>query len=123
MPSAEHIRETLRRYAELVSAGDWKAISELYADDATVEDPVGSEVRRGRDAIEALYREAAAMKLHMELTGPVRVGGNEAAAPLLIRTSRPDGRTAFLDVIDTMAFDERGRITAMRAFWRPEDWR
>jgi steroid delta-isomerase len=121
--SAQQIRDTLKRYTELVSAGDWKAISALYADGATVEDPVGTELRRGRDAIEALYREAAGMKLHMQLTGPVCVAGNEGAAPLLITTTRPDGRQAFLDVIDVMSFDERGRITSMRAFWSPEDWR
>ena len=42
MPSAEHITETVNRYISLVAKGTADDIVELYADDATVEDPVGA---------------------------------------------------------------------------------
>ena len=51
MPDAAHIRQLVERYPELVTKTDIDAILALYADDATVEDPIGSEVRRGRDGI------------------------------------------------------------------------
>ena len=40
--TAEHVRNVFQRYCELVTAGDFDAIASLYAEDATVEDPVGS---------------------------------------------------------------------------------
>jgi steroid delta-isomerase len=41
MPTAERIRAVVARCGELVSRGDADAIAQLYAPDATVEDPVG----------------------------------------------------------------------------------
>jgi len=52
MPSAEHIADTVNRYISLVAKGSADDLVELYADDATVEDPVGGgEVHIGRQAI------------------------------------------------------------------------
>ena len=51
MPNAaktEAIRSTVNRYIELVAKGSADDLVELYADDATVEDPVGGEVHIGR---------------------------------------------------------------------------
>jgi ketosteroid isomerase-like protein len=72
--SAEHIRSVFARYVQLVTAGDVDAIAQLYAVDATVEDPVGSPVHRGRDAIRAFYR-ASAGSVDLVLEGRVRVAG------------------------------------------------
>ena len=41
MVSAEKITETVHRYLELVAGGSADDIADLFADDATVEDPVG----------------------------------------------------------------------------------
>lgn len=55
MPSAQHITDTVNRYIELVAKGGADELVELYADDATVEDPVGGEVHIGRQAIHGFY--------------------------------------------------------------------
>lgn len=115
MPEADHIRQVYDRYLERVTRGDIDGIVELYADDATIEDPIGSELRRGRDAIRAFY-EASAGRIVMKRSGPVRVAGNEAATPLCVLMG-PEGQRSALDVISTMVFDEAGRIAAMRAYW------
>ena len=47
MADADCIRETYDRYPELVNRADIDAIVELYAEDATIEDPIGSELRVG----------------------------------------------------------------------------
>ena len=78
MPDPNHIRQVYDRYPELVTKGDVDGIVELYADDATIEDPIGSDIRQGRAAIRAFY-EAAAGTITMKRTGPVRVAGHEAA--------------------------------------------
>ena len=103
------------RYPELVSKGDVEGIVALYHEDATIEDPIGSELRRGREAIRSFYASSAGSVL-MKLSGPVRVAGREAAAPLLVLLG-PEGQRQALDVIDVMTFDEEARITSMRAFW------
>jgi steroid delta-isomerase len=115
MANAEEIRRTVARYVELMNAGDADGIAALYAEDATLEDPIGAPPQRGREAILAWYR-AAAGKVRLELTGPVRVAGGEAAFPM-VGTIGATGSPAYLDIIDVMAFDAAGRIASMRAFW------
>ncbi len=116
MADANHIRQVYERYPEMVTKGDVEGIVELYSDDATIEDPIGSELHRGRDAIRAFYEAAANAKVIMKLTGPVRVAGNEAATPLVVLIG-PEGQQQALDIISAMVFDEKGKITSMRAFW------
>jgi steroid delta-isomerase len=116
-PTADHIRSILQRYVELVSAGDYEAITALYASDATVEDPVGSQPRRGREEIRDLYRNAAG-KVRLELQGNVRVAGTSAAAPMIGRPAGMEGM--IVEIVDVMTFNEEGLITSMQAYWGPD---
>lgn len=112
--TAEHVRHVFQRYCELVTAGDVDAIARLYAEDATVEDPVGSTPHRGRDAIREFYR-ASAGNVRLELEGRVRSAGNEGAAAMIARPAAdPSLRVETLDV---MVFRDDGLIAAMRAYW------
>jgi steroid delta-isomerase len=118
MPDPNEIRGVLERYAKLLTAGDHRALAALYADDATIEDPIGAPLQLGADAIAKFY-EASAGKVTMKLTGPVRVAGREAAAPFRVLVG-PEGQRSVIDVIDVMTFDDEGKITSMRAFWSPD---
>jgi steroid delta-isomerase len=89
----------------------------LYADDATVEDPVGSEPRRGRAAIAELYRNTAG-KVRLELDGRVRVADRCAAAPMLGHLHGMAGMV--VEIVDVMTFNDDGLITSMRAYWSPD---
>lgn len=117
--SRETILETIQQYVDLVATGASADVVALYADGATVEDPVGSEVRRTREAITEFYGaldglEQSATLLH------VRIAGNEAAFAFELVTQA--GEQAYtLAPIDVMTFDDDGRITSMRAFWSGED--
>ena len=56
MSTPEDNAKTVHRYLELVTLGKTDDVAELYADDATVEDPVGGgEVHIGREAIRGFY--------------------------------------------------------------------
>ena len=59
MPSSQQIRETMERYVKLMSAGDADGIAALYRDDATLEDPIGAPLVRGKAAILDWYRKSA----------------------------------------------------------------
>lgn len=114
--TAEHMRDVLARYVDCLTRGDDDGIMALYADDAVVEDPVGSPPRRGREEIAELYRSAAG-KVRLELDGRVRVAANSAAAPMI---GRPLGMPGMVvEIVDVMTFDDEGRITSMRAYWGP----
>jgi steroid Delta-isomerase len=118
MPDADHIRRVLTSYPELLSKGDVEGIVALYREDATIEDPIGTPEKAGRAAIRAFYA-ASAGKVAMRLTGPVRVAGREAAAPLAVLVG-PPGQQQVIDIIDVMEFDDDGLVVSMRAFWSPD---
>jgi steroid Delta-isomerase len=116
MPSAEHITETVNRYLELLAKGRAEDIAELYADDATVEDPVGGEVHIGRQAIQGFYTAVENVKRESELV-TLRVAGNEAA--FQFRLTVADAMV--IEPIDVMAFNNEGKVAAMKAYWSPAD--
>ena len=124
MPDVDQIRATVQRYTEVFSAGDKEGYLGLFADDATLEDPVGGEVHRGKEAISAFFDTTRQMTPEIELamTGPVRVAGQEAAFPGEARPMIGDQRMV-IPVVDTLAFDDAGRITRLRAFWDFADLR
>jgi steroid delta-isomerase len=114
MTTAEHIRHVFARYCELVTAGDFEAIALLYAEEATVEDPVGSSPHHGRAAIREFYRASAGMA-RLELEGRVRTAANAGAAAMIARPAA-DARMR-VETLDVMTFADDGLITSMRAYW------
>lgn len=121
MPDPSRIRAVYDRYIELASKGDVDGVVGLYTEDATIEDPIGSELHRGVDAIRAFY-QASAGTFTIERTGPTRVAGHEAATPFQIQLG-PVGQQQALDVISTMVFDDDAKIRSMRAYWSFADIR
>jgi steroid delta-isomerase len=121
MADANHIRQVYERYPELVTKADIDAIVELYAEDAQIEDPIGSELHIGRDGVRKFY-EASIGAVTMKQTGPVRVAGNEAATPVVVLIGEGEGRMA-LDIISAMVFDDDGKIQSMRAWWSADAMR
>lgn len=115
------IRATVQAYLDGVSAADPEVILPLYADDATVEDPVGSTVRRGKHEIADFYRQSAGYDNRAELLD-CRIAGDSAAFRFRITTTLPDTIVA-VEPIDVMTFDADARITSMQAFWHPADYR
>lgn len=118
MTSADQMRWAFEQYTARLSAGDADGVVELFADDAWIEDPLGTPRKQGRADLLAFYRTAIERAAPtVILTGPVRVSSvSEAAAPLRSR-SNFGGSPKELDIIDVFSFDDEGRITSMRAFW------
>lgn len=119
MPSQEAIAQTVRRYLDLVATGKADDIVALYAADATVEDPIGSDLRRGSESIHEFYAAIQDMKKETELV-ELRAAGTEAAFFWHLTLDAAGTRTR-ISPISTMAFDEDAKITSMRAFWAPSD--
>jgi steroid delta-isomerase len=118
------IRETIENYWKAFTAGDRDAWVALFTDDATVEDPVGTPVHRGKDAIGGFFESAHSLADSIELRSVdiTAIVGNEAAFAMEIRPTI--GGTMFvLEAIDVMTFADDGRITSQRAFWQQEKMR
>ncbi len=119
---AATIRATVDRYTACFSAADKDAFLANFADDAWIEDPVGTPRRDGKASIGEFWDQTQGMAESVELrrTGPVRVAAGEAAFPM---QARPviGGTTFCVQIIDVMSFDDEGRITTMRAFWDPAE--
>lgn len=104
----------VHRYVEAFAKADINIIKELYASDATVEDPVGTDIHHGIDAIVAFYEGALQNEIKLTLSGDPRCAGDEVAFPFQV--SAP-GMT--IDVIDVFKFNAEGKVASMRAFWGP----
>ena len=103
-------------YIEAFEKSDMAIIKELYALNAVVEDPVGTDVHRGIDAICAFYEGALASGAKLVPTGTPRCAGNAVAFPF--QATMP-GMT--IDIIDVFEFDEQGKVSSMKAYWGPEN--
>ena len=117
MPTREELVATCERYVELVSAQDTEGIVALYAEDAWIEDPIGSERKVGLDAIREFYDGITKLGVTpvMRRIGPVTVCGGEAAFQFRIDIDLGETQLA-MATTDVMTFDDAGRITSMRAY-------
>jgi steroid delta-isomerase len=115
------MKRTLQAYIDHFNASNPQAISGLFADNATVEDPVGTPLLHGREAIATFYKNSVATGARLKLAAPIRAShGNAAAMAFDVELNMPQG-PAVIRVIDTFTFDEAGKFTSMRAFWGPSD--
>ena len=112
----EAITKAVNRYLETVSQGRPDDIAALYADHATVEDPVGTEVHIGRQAIRGFYTAAVeGADIKTEIV-TLRALGNEAAFFWRLMVG---GMT--IEIISVMTFDDEGKIASMKAYWGPDN--
>jgi steroid delta-isomerase len=115
MASRNEIVSACDRYLVAVSAGDVDGVMDLYADEPTVEDPVGSPLKVGRDAVREFYQGTTGVSMKLARIGPVCVAGNQAAFQFRIDVDLGD-TTLSLASTDVMTFDEAGKVTAMVAY-------
>lgn len=106
------------RYIEAFATSNLDIIRELYAEDATVEDPVGSDVHRGIEAICGFYGGVLQAGIKLTLTGTPRCAGNAVAFPFQVQAPGME-----IDVIDVFEFNDAGKVVSMRAYWGPENSR
>lgn len=123
MPNApdkfQAITDTVKRYIALLADGSVDDLVGFYADDATLEDPVGGEVHIGTKAIHGFYSVLAGVERESELVS-LRVSGNEAAFQFRLTVTAGENKMR-VEPIEVMVFDDRGKVTAMKAYWSEDD--
>lgn len=118
-PTTNAAAETIRRYVALLGSGSADDLVALFAEDATVEDPVGSDVRRGRESIHEFFTTLENLERHTELT-LLRVVAEEAAFVFTITFTVGDTPLR-LQPIDTVVFNANGEISALRSYFAPSN--
>ncbi|KUI01193.1 steroid delta-isomerase [Mycolicibacterium acapulense] len=113
------ISRTVQRYLQLVASGSADEIADLFADDASIEDPVGSTPHVGSAAIRKFFTSLGDLQRETTLLS-LRVCGLEAAFQFAITFDAGDGWMR-LEPIDTMTFDGDGHITSVRSYFTATD--
>jgi steroid delta-isomerase len=121
MASASTAPEAIvTRYLNRLGGGSADAVAELYAEDATVEDPVGGgEVHIGRKAIRGFYTRIENTQSDAEIF-TLRVAGHEAAFFWALTVDHGESKMR-IEIISVMTFDAEGKIASMKAYWGPEN--
>lgn len=129
---SQHMLDAVQAYFDLFNAQDAQGIANLYADDATVTDPVGTLAKQGKEAILEFYTLAVKNGAVLRQQGQTRIAGNCAAFSFgvtvggqgmtdvdkAVDVELPAGSMT-IHVIDTFVFDDDGKVTEMKAYWGP----
>ena len=102
----------VHKYVEAFDTQDIKIIRDIFADDACVEDPVGTETHTGIDAICGFYDNALSSGAKLELSGEPRCAGSAVAFPFQVKMPG-----IAIDIIDVFEFNEQGKVNSMKAYW------
>lgn len=116
MPDTEAMIAAVHRYVEAFAKSDSAMIIAMFDTQASLEDPIGTPVRHGIDAITEFYVGAMLSGARLELHEPVRIAADYAAFAFTVVLDLGKGRQR-IDVIDIFRFNADNKIIEMRAFW------
>lgn len=113
-----HYRQMISDYTRAITAHDPEAVLALYAEDAVLEDPIGSgSVVAGRDALREFYTRVCNRDIKLSVDGHISCSkGNVACAPV-----RVDVESSSIHAISVVHFNDQGLIVRYDAHWGPGD--
>ena len=122
MLSIVRMKSIFQHYVDGFERADAQAVIALFAEDASIEDPVGSKVHVGRAAIVDFYNKAIAAETVVKVRGPIRGAPHGNALAVVLETLEPTAKG--LEVysrIDVFRFDDSGKIISRQSFYGPDD--
>ena len=117
---SEQINATVRSYIELLNNGTAEQIADLYATDATVEDPIGADLRTTREQLIEFYSVITGMDERTATLKGSKVAGDTAVFEFTLVTGTA-GMKFEITPIDIMVFNSDGKVSSMRAVWEQSD--
>ena len=120
MPTQAQMKAALQAYVDGFNAGDADAIMALFAEDAVIEDPVGSPLK-SRAEFEAFIRDGVAFGARLALAAPIRGSHGNCAAMAFTVTFTQNGVRYTTNSVDVMTFGDDGKIVRMDGYWGPGD--
>ncbi|MCF8603705.1 nuclear transport factor 2 family protein [Gordonia sp. HY442] len=117
---SEKISAAVTAYVDALNSGTAEEIADLYADGATVEDPIGAPLRTTRDELVEFYGIITGMPHREATVAWTKIAGDTAVFEFTLVTGTDDAKFKITPV-DIMVFDENGKVSSMRAVWSPSD--
>lgn len=116
----DKIDAAVESYIEFLNTGTAEQIADLYAPSATVEDPIGAEIRNTRDQLVEFYSIITNMEERTATLKWKKIAGDTAVFEFTLVTGT-SGMRFEITPVDIMVFDADGKISSMRAVWEPSD--
>lgn len=110
----------IREYFRAEGAHDKAAWFALFSPDILFEDPVGVRTYTGLEELERFWEGVSRLEMRAATTAPVIVCGNEAIAVIRCEIGPVDAPVVVEPIVSNYVFDEAGKITRMRAFYRKQ---
>lgn len=118
MLDSDRMVAAVEAYIASYNRADLDGVCAVFAEDAIVEDPVGTAPRIGQAALREFFAVGIAAGARLTLDGPVRCAADHAAFAFHVNLDW-DGQATRIDVIDVFHFDAQGKVTAMKAYFGP----
>ena len=116
----DKIDAAVESYIEFLNTGTAEQIADLYAPSATVEDPIGADIRDTRDQLVEFYSIITNMEERTATLKWKKIAGDTAVFEFTLVTGT-SGIRFEITPVDIMVFDADGKVSSMRAVWQPED--
>ena len=118
-------RDAATKSMERIGAKDREGWLDLYADDATIEDPVGPSMLdstgRGRHGIAEItdfYDSVISTSENIHFTVAQSIEcANEVANTGEIRITLPDGQVGTVAYVNIYKVNDEGKLMSLRSFW------
>ncbi|GEE00668.1 hypothetical protein nbrc107696_11140 [Gordonia spumicola] len=117
---SDKIAATVQAYIDHLNGGTAEQIADLYADGATVEDPIGAPIRRTREELVEFYGIITNLDSRDATLKWTKIAGDTAVFEFTLVTGTA-GMSFEITPVDIMVFDENGKIVSMRAVWEQSD--
>ena len=116
----EQVRAVLQNYIKAWTTKDKALLLSLFAEDATLEDPVGTPAFKGHDGIGRFWDFALADKSR-QITPrleEIRACGSQGILRFTMEVRLPhENKGLDLSIIEHVEVDAAGRLKHVRAFW------
>lgn len=116
MVNQDTAKAALQAYVDAFNNGDADALVALFAENATIEDPVGTPLKYHSE-FAAWFQQGVAMQAKLELAAPIRGSHGRAAAMAFKVHMISEGRPMTIHSLDTIKLNEQGLITRLDAYW------
>jgi len=121
--SADEASGLVDRYISAFNTRDRNTYISLFADGATVEDPLGSPPIKSESQLGTFFDATTSVPLHLELEqDSIRVSGNHVTFRFQLELGVGTSQVATKPV-DVLDLDGSGKIVSLVAYWKPAELR
>ncbi len=113
----QQMESAAQTYFARVTSGDVEGILELFADDATLINPVtGAAGIQGKAALRVFYEKLTTSLVdYTAAATDIIIEGNKLVAPLHLEGKTPDGKPLVMDNLNLWTF-EHGKFKVLRIY-------